>query len=39
MNIKITSQADIAIAEAIIKLRSLTEKKKGYVGPYGEAQW
>ncbi|MFA5783811.1 MAG: 2-C-methyl-D-erythritol 4-phosphate cytidylyltransferase [Phycisphaerae bacterium] len=37
-NIKITSQADIAIAEAIIKSRP-KPKKEGYVGPYGEAQW
>ncbi|MEN6386444.1 MAG: 2-C-methyl-D-erythritol 4-phosphate cytidylyltransferase, partial [Phycisphaerales bacterium] len=38
-NIKITTKADIAIAEAIIKSRS-QDKPKGYVGPYGnEAQW
>jgi 2-C-methyl-D-erythritol 4-phosphate cytidylyltransferase len=38
-NIKITTKADIAIAEAIIKSRT-QEKPKGYVGPYGnEAQW
>jgi 2-C-methyl-D-erythritol 4-phosphate cytidylyltransferase len=38
-NIKITTKADIAIAEAIIKSRS-QEKPKGYIGPYGgEAQW
>lgn len=37
-NIKITTKADIAIAEAIIKSR-LKAKPKGYVGPYGEAQW
>jgi 2-C-methyl-D-erythritol 4-phosphate cytidylyltransferase len=39
-NIKITTAADVAIAEAIIKLRSVESKKKtGYVGPYGEPQW
>ncbi|MDD5011143.1 MAG: 2-C-methyl-D-erythritol 4-phosphate cytidylyltransferase, partial [Phycisphaerae bacterium] len=37
-NIKITTKADIAIAEAIIKSR-LKAKPKGYVGPYGETQW
>jgi len=38
-NIKITTKADIAIAEAIIKSRT-SDKPKGYVGPYGnEAQW
>ena len=38
-NIKITTKADIAIAEAIIKSRP-KPKKEGYVGPYGgEAQW
>jgi 2-C-methyl-D-erythritol 4-phosphate cytidylyltransferase len=37
-NIKITTKADIAIAEAIIKSR-MKAKPKGYVGPYGEAQW
>ncbi|MFA6185693.1 MAG: 2-C-methyl-D-erythritol 4-phosphate cytidylyltransferase [Phycisphaerae bacterium] len=38
-NIKITTKADLAIAEAIIKSR-IKEKPKGYVGPYGgEAQW
>lgn len=37
-NIKITTKADIAIAEAIIKSR-LKSKPKGYVGPYGDAQW
>jgi 2-C-methyl-D-erythritol 4-phosphate cytidylyltransferase len=38
-NIKITTKADIAIAEAIIKSRA-AEKPKGYVGPYsGEAEW
>lgn len=37
-NIKITTKADIAIAEAIIKSRA-KEKPKGYVGPYADAQW
>ncbi len=37
-NIKITTKADIAIAEAIIKSRQ-AEKPKGYVGPYAESQW
>jgi 2-C-methyl-D-erythritol 4-phosphate cytidylyltransferase len=37
-NIKITNKADIVIAEAIIKSRA-KEKPKGYVGPYGDAQW
>ena len=37
-NIKITTTGDIAIAEAIIKSRA-QEKPKGYVGPYGDAQW
>ena len=37
-NIKITTKADIAIAEAIIKSRP-KPKKEGYVGPYGDAQW
>lgn len=37
-NIKITTKADIAIAEAIIKSRP-KPKPDGYVGPYGEAQW
>jgi len=36
-NIKITTPADIAIAEAIIKSRP--KPKAGYVGPYGDAQW
>jgi len=36
-NIKITRQSDIAIAEAILKSRP--KPKKGYVGPYAEAQW
>lgn len=36
-NIKITKQSDIAIAEAILKSRP--KPKKGYVGPYAEAQW
>jgi 2-C-methyl-D-erythritol 4-phosphate cytidylyltransferase len=36
-NLKITSPADIAIAEAIIKSRP--KPKKGYIGPYGDAQW
>lgn len=38
-NIKITNQSDIAIAEAILKIRQLETKKEGYVGPYGEPQW
>ncbi|MBN1788464.1 MAG: 2-C-methyl-D-erythritol 4-phosphate cytidylyltransferase [Sedimentisphaerales bacterium] len=37
-NIKITTKADIAIAGAIIKSRE-KPKKKGYVGPYGKAEW
>ena len=37
-NIKITTKADIAIAEAIIKSRP-KPKQEGYIGPYGEAQW
>jgi 2-C-methyl-D-erythritol 4-phosphate cytidylyltransferase len=37
-NIKITTQSDIAIAEAIIKNRP-KPKQEGYIGPYGEAQW
>jgi len=37
-NIKITTKADIAIADAIIKSRP-KPKKEGYLGPYGEAQW
>ncbi len=36
-NLKITTPADVAIAEAIIKSRP--KPKAGYVGPYGEAQW
>ncbi len=36
-NIKITQQSDIAIAEAILKSRP--KPKKGYIGPYAEAQW
>lgn len=38
-NIKITNLSDIAIAEAIIKIRQQETKKEGYIGPYGEAQW
>ena len=37
-NIKITTKADVAIAEAIIKSRP-KPKPEGYVGPYGDAQW
>jgi 2-C-methyl-D-erythritol 4-phosphate cytidylyltransferase len=37
-NIKITTKADITIAEAIIKSRP-KPKPEGYVGPYGDAQW
>jgi 2-C-methyl-D-erythritol 4-phosphate cytidylyltransferase len=37
-NIKITRQADIAIAEAIIKGRP-KPKPEGPIGPYIEAQW
>ena len=36
-NLKITTTSDIPIAEAIIKSRP--KPKKGYIGPYGEAQW
>lgn len=38
-NIKITGPSDIAIAEAILKIRQQETKKEGYVGPYGEPQW
>jgi 2-C-methyl-D-erythritol 4-phosphate cytidylyltransferase len=37
-NIKITTKADIAIADAIIKSRP-KPKPDGPVGPYYEAQW
>ena len=37
-NIKITTQADIAVAEAIIKSRPKS-KPQGPIGPYYEAQW
>lgn len=37
-NIKITTPADLPIAEAIIKSRP-KPKKEDYIGPYGEAQW
>jgi 2-C-methyl-D-erythritol 4-phosphate cytidylyltransferase len=37
-NIKITTQADIAIAEAILKTRPV-KKKDDYKGPFYEAQW
>ena len=37
-NLKITTPADIAIAEAIIKSRP-KPKQDGYIGPYGEPQW
>jgi 2-C-methyl-D-erythritol 4-phosphate cytidylyltransferase len=37
-NIKITTQSDVAIAEAIIKNRP-QPKKEGYVGPYSDVQW
>ncbi len=37
-NIKITQASDVAVAEAIIKSRPKPQKK-GYVGPYAEAQW
>ena len=37
-NLKITTPADIAIAEAIIKSRP-KPKQQGYLGPYGDAQW
>jgi 2-C-methyl-D-erythritol 4-phosphate cytidylyltransferase len=37
-NIKITTKADIAIADAIIKSRP-KPKPEGLVGPYYEAQW
>jgi len=37
-NIKITHRSDLAIAEAILKLRSKS-RPTGYVGPYMEAQW
>ena len=38
-NIKITRPGDVAIAEAIIKLRSRSAAKKAPAGPYSEAQW
>lgn len=37
-NIKITRQSDVAIAQAIIKIRTKAIPK-GYVGPYAEAEW
>jgi 2-C-methyl-D-erythritol 4-phosphate cytidylyltransferase len=37
-NIKITTKADIAIAEAIIKSRPRPQPE-GPIGPYNEAQW
>ena len=37
-NIKITYSADTAVAEAIIKSRSVP-RSKGYQGPYAEAKW
>ena len=37
-NIKITRKSDVPIADAIIKNRP-KPKPKGYVGPYGEANW
>ena len=37
-NIKITTRADVAIAEALIKSRP-KPKPDGPVGPYNEAQW
>ena len=37
-NIKITTYGDVAIAEAILKIRAKS-KPQGYIGPYGEAQW
>ena len=37
-NIKITTKADIAVAEAIIKSRP-KPKPDGPIGPYNEAQW
>ncbi len=37
-NIKITTKADLAIAEAIIKSRP-KPKPEGPIGPYNEAQW
>jgi 2-C-methyl-D-erythritol 4-phosphate cytidylyltransferase len=37
-NIKITTPADIAIAEAILKTRP-AKKKDDYMGPFIEAQW
>ena len=36
-NIKITTKADVAIAEAIIKSRP--KPKQAYTGPFDEAQW
>ncbi len=38
-NIKLTVPSDIPIAEAIIKMRSISAAKKGSAGPYSEAQW
>jgi 2-C-methyl-D-erythritol 4-phosphate cytidylyltransferase len=37
-NIKITHGSDIAIAEAVIKMRP-EPKREGPLGPYIEAQW
>ncbi len=37
-NLKITTQGDIAVAEAIINSRQAA-KPRGYVGPYEDAQW
>ena len=37
-NIKITTKADLAIAEAIVKSRP-KPKQEGPIGPYNEAQW
>ncbi len=36
-NIKITQKNDVAIAQAILKSRP--KPKKGYLGPYAEAEW
>lgn len=37
-NMKITTQSDVAIAEAILKTRA-KQQPKGYVGPYNDANW
>jgi len=38
-NIKITTQSDVSLAEAILKARDKAKQPKAPAGPYGEAQW